>query len=156
MIVMRNALLVLALAIAAPSSARATVDDGFNYVIGSVAIGVPYLAVSAILIGEGLDDAIGRGHGLAEAGAIFEIVWASLHLSAGIPLLIAASVVCANGCSDAPPIPAMFAVGALLFTVGAAYLAHGIWSLTGGRPPPVTAALVPLDGGAVASARFEI
>ncbi len=147
---------VVSLALLAPSAARASVDDSPNYIIGGVAIGVPYLAVSAILIGEGLDDAVSRGHGLAEAGAISEIVWASLHLSGGIGLLIAGSVVCAQGCSSSPPIPAMFAVGGLLTGVGIAYLAHGIWSLTGGRPPPVSASFAPLVGGGLASARFEL
>ncbi len=140
--------------VGASGRAHAEVSDAPNYVIGSIAIGVPYIALSAVLIGEGLDDAIHRGHGLAEAGAIVEIVWAALHLAAGTGMLIAASVACSNGCSVDGPISALLAVGATLSAVGAGYLAHGVWSLTGGRPPPVTGSVAPLEGGAFASARI--
>lgn len=152
----RNLLAAVALLVASVASpAKASVSDAPNYIIGSVAIGVPYLAISAVLIGEGLDDALSRGHGLAEEGAVLEIVWASLHLSAGVGMLIAAGVACGDGCSIDGQLAALVGVGATLAAVGAAYLAHGIWSLSDGRPPPpVTPTVVPLESGALATARF--
>jgi hypothetical protein len=147
--------LVLAI-LGSSGRAHAETSDALNYIAGSVAIGVPYLTISAVLIGEGLDDAIGRGHGLAEAGAILEIVWAGVHLAAGIGMLIAVSVACSNGCGFDSVSSALLGVGMTLTAVGAAYLAHGIWSLTTGRPPPpVMAAFAPIEGGGFASAQLS-
>ncbi len=140
-----------------PRTARASFDDaGVGLMITSIAVGVPtYVTISAVLIGEGSDDAIHRGHGLAEAGAIVEIVWGAIHIAAGAGTIIGASVSRANATwFDDSVLGGLIGVGSFLGLLGGVYLGHGIWSLGEGRPPTVTASLVPVDGGIYASGRL--
>lgn len=128
------ALSIVLAAASSPSTAQAAVAD-LNPLWVGIGVGIPYLTISTILIAESLDDAIQRGHGLAEAGAIFEVIWGSTLIAAGSVLgavFLGFSTQCYN-CDWTE----YATIAGLIGVPGIPYLLHGIWSLTDGRPPDV-------------------
>lgn len=121
-------------AASAPSTAEAEVADLAPLWVG-IGVGIPYLTISTVLIAESLDDATQRGHGLAEPGAIFEVIWGSTLVTAGTILgavFLGFSTQCFN-CEWT----GYATIAGLIGVPGIPYLLHGIWSLTEGRPPEV-------------------
>lgn len=107
--------------------------------------GIAYGLTTLGLIMEAIEKGTHR-HGMYEAGAIFEIVWGSLHIAGGIVAVIAAAVF---------DEPAHLGAAAPLGFMGAYFLSHGVWSLGDGRPGresvDVSAGVVPTEGGAMAT-----
>jgi hypothetical protein len=136
------ALAILASCALAPSTAEAQNTDPAAFWGVTIGVGVPMLAVDAILVAEAIDKALGEGYGLYRPGAIFELVWGALHV-AGVAVAIGVSTLAYD------PAPLALAFGVPLAVVGAYFIAHGIWSLTPRSSPhgAFSVSLVPSPDG---------
>jgi len=110
--------------------------------VGGALGGAVLATTELILIVDGLIR-FGHGHGVYEGSAIAEVVIGLAHFA---PVAVASWAVAAQDDPDVGFVALGFASGAL----GAYFLAHGLWSLTAGRPPPSHFAigLAPRPGGA--------
>ncbi len=106
------------------------------------ALGGAALAIGdAVLLADGTIKA-GHGHGLYAEGATLEVILGLAHLA---PV---AGAAWALATQDAPDL-GFTAVGLSSGAIAAYLLIHGLWSLTGGRPPPshFMIGAVPTPGG---------
>lgn len=140
-----NASLVaaLALGVLSPNDAAGQQTDPVAFWSATAAVGVPMLAVDAVLVVEALDKAISEGYGLYLPGAVFEIVWGAVHLAGAV---VAAGL--STLAYDPVPLALTFAVP--LGLVGGYFVAHGVWSLVPRGDRSLQVALAPLTGGAQA------
>lgn len=165
---MRIVLLAIALGAAlslAPSAAEAQVPTlgseecdtlcgvaWFGGALGgaALAIGELWLIIDGVIRAE-------HGHGLFEDGAIVEVILGLAHFA---PAAVSTWAVLTDDPDDPSDDPDLgwvgvgFASGAL----AAYFFVHGLWSLTGGRPPPshfqIGAAPQPGGAGLFASGTF--
>lgn len=151
------AALALTLALIAPQTAEAQggftwrcelceASDIFLGVVGAIG-GTAVLVLDVILIAEAIDKG-GAGHGLYTRGAVIELIDGLVHLGGGIAGFVLAA---------APGESAWLGLGIPASMLGTYFIVHAIWSMAGGRPPPLLEpTIAPLAGGLAvgASGRF--